>query len=529
MMSGWPRRSTSADGPSRGPTGHRGAVPELARLVARGSRRGILRLEARRQRLRPVSRRGWPRRPTDAWSDCVSSFAGGSATSRAGDRVRGASRRHRHPPRLARQGHLLGSHAGRPPRPRRRGRRLRLQHAQRQEHAGLPQDGLVEVGQGADCRSPRLAPRPSAGCGAPGPRPICGPSRSAPGSPPPRHSRDARTQFEQLLARRRAAGQARHRPHAGLPHAGGTGSSRCSYRAFRLGDSLSDGVIVFRARRRGGALEAAVCDVIAPPGARLGSAFRHIARQVGADYLLATASSAGPWRRVHPRRRSRPGADVEADQPHRASRPCRTSAWSSATSSCSDAHGFCGWPRVSARAAWSAFSRPMPGRGPRTVRVLRGLPRRAAALGDRRPRSARRHLHPASATAAASTPAGPENCAASSDATGSTSCTSTRRWWRRIARPGVALHAPPPGHRLHRAQLLGLLLAAHPGCQRRHLPARRRPARGVGGGGAIRRRPAQARTSRCSPTASTSSPSPRRRSSEKPSGPSWASDRTRSS
>jgi hypothetical protein len=65
------------------------------------------------------------------------------------------------------------------------------------------------------------------------------------------------------------------------------------YRALHLGASLSDGVIVFRVRRRGGALEATVCDVIAPRGARLRSAFRHIARQVGADYLLASASSAG--------------------------------------------------------------------------------------------------------------------------------------------------------------------------------------------------------------------------------------------
>lgn len=66
------------------------------------------------------------------------------------------------------------------------------------------------------------------------------------------------------------------------------------YRAFPLGDSLPDGVIVFRIRRRGGALEAAVCDVVVPPNARLRSAFREIARQTGADYLLASASSAGP-------------------------------------------------------------------------------------------------------------------------------------------------------------------------------------------------------------------------------------------
>lgn len=63
------------------------------------------------------------------------------------------------------------------------------------------------------------------------------------------------------------------------------------YRAFPLGDSLADGVIVFRVRRRGGAREAAVCDVVAPPGARLRSAFGQIVRQSGADYLLASASS----------------------------------------------------------------------------------------------------------------------------------------------------------------------------------------------------------------------------------------------
>jgi hypothetical protein len=66
------------------------------------------------------------------------------------------------------------------------------------------------------------------------------------------------------------------------------------YRAFPLGDSLSDGVVVFRVRRRGGAREVAVCDVVAPRRARLGRAFREIARLTAADYLLALASSAGP-------------------------------------------------------------------------------------------------------------------------------------------------------------------------------------------------------------------------------------------
>lgn len=66
------------------------------------------------------------------------------------------------------------------------------------------------------------------------------------------------------------------------------------YRAFPLGDSLADGVIVFRVRRRGEAIEVAVCDVIAPRGARTWSAFGHIARSSGADYLLAGRSTVGP-------------------------------------------------------------------------------------------------------------------------------------------------------------------------------------------------------------------------------------------
>jgi GNAT superfamily N-acetyltransferase len=66
------------------------------------------------------------------------------------------------------------------------------------------------------------------------------------------------------------------------------------YRAWRLGDALPDGVIIFRVRRRGRALEGTICDVVAPRGARLRRAFRHLAREAGADYLLASTASAGP-------------------------------------------------------------------------------------------------------------------------------------------------------------------------------------------------------------------------------------------
>lgn len=64
------------------------------------------------------------------------------------------------------------------------------------------------------------------------------------------------------------------------------------YRVAPIGDDLADGVIVFRVRRRGTALEATVCDVIAPPRTRLAGAFRSILKESGADYLLA-ASGAG--------------------------------------------------------------------------------------------------------------------------------------------------------------------------------------------------------------------------------------------
>lgn len=65
------------------------------------------------------------------------------------------------------------------------------------------------------------------------------------------------------------------------------------YRVMPLGDRLDDGVIVFRARRRGDALEATICDVLAPNPRAVGAGMRRIARGVGADYLLAGEPSVG--------------------------------------------------------------------------------------------------------------------------------------------------------------------------------------------------------------------------------------------
>lgn len=66
-----------------------------------------------------------------------------------------------------------------------------------------------------------------------------------------------------------------------------------AYRVLPLGDRLREGAIVFRVRRRGEALEATVCDVLAPVGARVAGALGSIRRGTGADYLLATAATSG--------------------------------------------------------------------------------------------------------------------------------------------------------------------------------------------------------------------------------------------
>ncbi len=67
------------------------------------------------------------------------------------------------------------------------------------------------------------------------------------------------------------------------------------YRAVPLGDSLRDGVIVFRVRRRGSATELTLCEVLAPSGARVGRAVGYALRRSGADYALR-CSGAGSAR-----------------------------------------------------------------------------------------------------------------------------------------------------------------------------------------------------------------------------------------
>ena len=58
------------------------------------------------------------------------------------------------------------------------------------------------------------------------------------------------------------------------------------YRAVPLGDSLRDGVIVFRVLRRGSATELTLCEVLAPRRAPVGRAVGYAVRRSGADYAL---------------------------------------------------------------------------------------------------------------------------------------------------------------------------------------------------------------------------------------------------
>lgn len=62
------------------------------------------------------------------------------------------------------------------------------------------------------------------------------------------------------------------------------------YRVVPIGDRLDDGIVIFRLRRRGAALEAAIVEVIAPPGASARRAVGYVLRATGADYAIRTGA-----------------------------------------------------------------------------------------------------------------------------------------------------------------------------------------------------------------------------------------------
>lgn len=65
------------------------------------------------------------------------------------------------------------------------------------------------------------------------------------------------------------------------------------YRVVPVGDRVQDGGIVVRLRRRGPALEGAVCDVLVPDGASPRAVLRRAAASSGADYLLRCVGPSG--------------------------------------------------------------------------------------------------------------------------------------------------------------------------------------------------------------------------------------------
>lgn len=62
------------------------------------------------------------------------------------------------------------------------------------------------------------------------------------------------------------------------------------YRVLRAGRGVDDGLVVFRIRRRGPAVEAAVVDALLPAGARSGGLVRRLVAEAGADYAVALRS-----------------------------------------------------------------------------------------------------------------------------------------------------------------------------------------------------------------------------------------------
>jgi GNAT superfamily N-acetyltransferase len=73
------------------------------------------------------------------------------------------------------------------------------------------------------------------------------------------------------------------------------------YRVFPVGDSLTDGVIVFRLCQRGARLDATICEELLPRPRVVDPIYRSLARATGADLLLRTQVARfgrGPFIRV---------------------------------------------------------------------------------------------------------------------------------------------------------------------------------------------------------------------------------------
>lgn len=79
------------------------------------------------------------------------------------------------------------------------------------------------------------------------------------------------------------------------------GFPQLGYRVEMVNDRLEDGAVVFRLRRRGGRLDAVICEELLPNPKLVEPLYRRLARQTGADLLLRTQSPVvgrGPFVRV---------------------------------------------------------------------------------------------------------------------------------------------------------------------------------------------------------------------------------------
>lgn len=71
------------------------------------------------------------------------------------------------------------------------------------------------------------------------------------------------------------------------------GFAPLAYRCLPLGDRVEDGALIVRVRRRGGATEATLCDVLvpSPARARVARALLRVPRETDADYALLTRAT----------------------------------------------------------------------------------------------------------------------------------------------------------------------------------------------------------------------------------------------
>jgi L-amino acid N-acyltransferase YncA len=81
------------------------------------------------------------------------------------------------------------------------------------------------------------------------------------------------------------------------------GFSPLNYRVLPVGDSIRDGAVVFRLRRRGGRLDATICEELLPRRSDTRSVMSRLARATHADLVLRNQRTAwGPGRFVRVRR-----------------------------------------------------------------------------------------------------------------------------------------------------------------------------------------------------------------------------------